>query len=178
MALCRTLIRTYAREYVHRPDLEFRAVNQRTCEDMRADTFVTRFYGVLHTPTGELGYCNAGHHPPRLLRHSGELESLALGSIPLGLFETIDLTMQCVHLHPGDSLVLYTDGLTDAWNPEGELFGIERVDAAIRSAAGKHAAVMRNSIFQSMSAFAGGGAPFDDVTLVVVRRDPTLSPSG
>jgi len=107
MALCHTLIRTYAAEPNARPDRAFGATNRRILMDARAGLFVTAFYGALDPSTGVLTYCNAGHSPPYLLRAGGgaEMEVLHRTGMALGVIEDETWTQATVQLHPGDVLL-------------------------------------------------------------------------
>jgi serine phosphatase RsbU (regulator of sigma subunit) len=171
MTLSRTLMRTYAHEHVDQPHLVLHAVNRRMCEDARSDIFVTVLYGVLDPQTGEFAFCNAGHSPPILLCGDGSLKHLQPGNMALGIFPDIELKAECVCIAPGDTLVLHTDGLTDAQNAEGEFFGMERVRQAIRACTGKAARDVRESLYLSMKEFIAEAPLFDDVTLIVLRRE-------
>ncbi|MFX1412175.1 MAG: SpoIIE family protein phosphatase, partial [Promethearchaeota archaeon] len=129
MTLSRTLIRTYAAEYDTQPELVLGAVNRRILGDTQADLFVTVFYGILDPATGRLTYSNAGHNPPILLRarDGAAMPTLRKTGTPLGIWAELTWGQQMVQLAPGDSLVLYTDGVTDAENEEVVFFGPERL---------------------------------------------------
>ncbi len=145
-------------------------VNQHLTERYTADngTFVTAFYGIFDARKRTLTYACAGHNPPRLKRCStGELSSLDhVGGLPLGLFPGIHFEQATIALIPGDELILYTDGVTEAQNPLGELFGVERLDAAIESCA-LSAQGLVASIVDAVEQFTGGAPPTDDRTLLV-----------
>ena len=124
MALSRTLIRTYAAEYDTQPELVLTAANHRILMDTRADLFVTVFYGILDPATGTLVYCNAGHNPPYLFgaqnspqqptQNGDAVKSLRRTGMALGVLEESIWQQQTTQIDPGDVLVLYTDGITDA----------------------------------------------------------------
>ncbi|NIV32334.1 MAG: SpoIIE family protein phosphatase, partial [Anaerolineae bacterium] len=134
MALSRTLIRTYAAEYLTRPDLVLAATNHRILADTRAGLFVTAFYGILDPATGELLYCNAGHNPPVLLRAQDRdaSQSLVKTGMALGAVEDASWERRQIRLEPHDALILYTDGLTDAQNSDEAFFGSERLHQFLR----------------------------------------------
>jgi DNA-binding NarL/FixJ family response regulator len=173
MALSRTLIRTYAAEYVARPDLALSAVNHRILTDTHTDLFVTVFYGILDPATGRLTYCNAGHNPPYLLssREMGSVQELGRTGIPLGIFEDTIWHHDTAQLAPGDVLVLYTDGITEAQDPQEAFFGQERLLEAARANLGRPAQDIHEALIGEVYEFAGDAPQADDITLMVVARE-------
>ena len=180
MALCHTLIRTYAAEPNARPDRAFGATNRRILMDARAGLFVTAFYGALDPSTGVLTYCNAGHSPPYLLRAGGgaEMEVLHRTGMALGVIEDETWTQATVQLHPGDVLLLYTDGIIDAQDQRGKVFGKrrlrERMQASARFSAGQRpsAQEVQDALLADVHRFMGGVPQFDDIALMIVVRQP------
>jgi len=173
MALCRTLLRTYALEYHDRPDFVMKVTNRRILMDTDVTMFVTVFYGVLDPVSGKLVYCNAGHHPPLLVRSSasGTVEPLtrtgmALGVVPAGSWER-----GFVEIAPRDQLVLYTDGMTDAQDATGALFGRDRLVDVARAHAGCPAREAAQHLLHAVSTFTGEAAQFDDITLLIAFRE-------
>ncbi len=179
MALSRTLIRTYAAQYPARPDLALAAVNERILGETQSDMFVTVVYGILNPETGALTYCNAGHNPPYLLRggSSGVVEALGRTGMPLGIPAEGVLEQSTVHLDPGDVLVLYTDGFTEAQNARDELFGEDQLLATARANLGRSALEMQEALVSDVRKFVGDAPQFDDLTLVVLVREPTGDPA-
>jgi NarL family two-component system response regulator LiaR len=173
MALSCTLIRTYALEYDTQPDLVLSAVNRRILEDAHTDLFVTIFYGILDPDDGTLTYCNAGHNPPYVLRaqSSDLLPGLIRTGIPVGIFEDTTWQRGTVQLMPGDVLVLYTDGVTDAQNQQGASLGRERLLEIAQANLRRPAQAMLEALIAGVHEFAGNGPQFDDIALVVVARD-------
>ncbi len=182
MALSRTLIRTYATEHLARPDLVFNAANRRILMDARAGLFVTVFYGILDPATGVLHYCNAGHPPPYLLSLALSLvegaenrevvQELGRTGMALGVIEDATWEQETVRLTPGDMLVFYTDGITDAEDGTGSFFGRERLREAVRAHLGCSAQDMQDTLIAEVHEFMGETPQFDDITLVVVARSP------
>ena len=176
MALTSVILRALAAEHPERPDLVLEAANRRVLAvtETRAGQFATVFYGILDPDTGTLAYCNAGHCPPLITRRrSGETQELTGTGVPLGLFagETWE---QCVaQLAPGDGLVLYTDGVTEARTAEGEFFGEERLVTAVRAHIGHPAHAIRDAVVEALGAFVGEGTQHDDIAMVVAVRDAT-----
>lgn len=139
----------------------------------RDGTFVTAFYGVLDPRRRTLTYASGGHNPPRLVR-CGEVLSLdAVGSFPLGITTDQIYEEAIVQLTPGDGLLLYTDGITEAMPPGGaareELFGVERLDELLLSNSSRGPSAWVERICDSVAHFSGNAPPADDQTLVAMR---------
>jgi sigma-B regulation protein RsbU (phosphoserine phosphatase) len=173
MALSRTLFRTYATEYHTRPELVLSIANGRILSDARAGLFVTAFYGVLDPATGTLIYCNAGHNPPYLLspQNKDAVQVLPKTGMVLGVVEDTTWKQETVRLAPGDLLVLYTDGITDAENGQGSFFGRERLLDIAQANLGRSAQDIQAALIAEVHEFIGPAPQFDDITLVVVVRD-------
>jgi sigma-B regulation protein RsbU (phosphoserine phosphatase) len=179
MALSCTLIRTYAVEYPAQPELVLSRVNRRILAETHAMRFVTVFYGILHPATGKLVYGNAGHCPPCRFGAAtdGGVQELALTGIPLGIYGDEAWEQAEVQLEPGDLLVLYTDGITEARNGQGGLFGeqrlLESVNAKLRGASSRRPAAqeIQDAILADVHRFAGDVPQSDDIALAVLLRD-------
>jgi hypothetical protein len=179
MALSRTLIRTYAAGYPDRPDLALQAANDRILADTRADLFVTVFYGILDPAFGTLAYCNAGHHPPYWLapqssqaaRSLEPVQSLGGRGIALGVVQDPGWGYSTIELDPGETLLLYTDGVIDAHDPELAPFGSERILEAARSNLGQPANHLLEDLLSRLQQFTGDQPQFDDITLMALRRE-------
>lgn len=172
MALSRTLIRTYAFEYPEQPEKALHVANTRILLDSRSSMFVTVFYGILDPASGTLCYCNAGHNPPYLLSEHAEPQPLRNTGIPLGIERATSWTAETVRLEPDDMLVLYTDGVTEAQNANGELFEIERLLDAARSCREHTALAVQDAILAAVDRFVGDAAQSDDLTLMTLVRAP------
>lgn len=134
------------------------------------DMFVTAFYGVLDTRTRELRYVRAGHDHPILYHGRTDEISLLKGRGRfLGMVDDLDLEERSTQLWPGDLLVLYSDGLTDAVNPAGERYGVQRLIDSVAACAGEPAPYICNTIFDQVLAFQGEARQFDDMALMVVK---------
>jgi serine phosphatase RsbU (regulator of sigma subunit)/DNA-binding CsgD family transcriptional regulator len=173
MALSRTLVRTYAAEYHTRPDRVLTAVNDRILMDTRASLFVTVFYGILDPVSGTLTYCNAGHNPPYVLnvKGGGSAQELGTTGIPLGIEEDLTWQQGAVSLAPGDVLVLYTDGITDAQDRQAVFFGEQRLLEIAQANLGRSARDILDVLIAEIQGFVDGAPQFDDITLMVVVRD-------
>jgi serine phosphatase RsbU (regulator of sigma subunit) len=141
--------------------------------DLRTSTFVTLFYGVLDPAAATLTYCNAGHIPPYLFsRGEDPVRALRRTGPALGVLQDVTWEQGIVHLNPGDVLVLYTDGVTEAQNEGEAFFGAERLKASASARLGHPAQHIRDSILADIAGFAGNAprARRDDVALVVIAR--------
>ena len=173
MAMVRTLIRTYAFEHESAPAAVISAANCRILSDTNDDSFVTAFYAVLDPATGALQYCNAGHNPPYLFRtqNGGAVEELRGTGIPLGMLEDAVWEGGEVTMLPGDRLLAYTDGVTDAQNPDDEPFGEGRLLEVAKANVKATPIEMRTAVFDEIKSFVGQAPQEDDITLMVVARD-------
>ncbi|MCB9846416.1 MAG: PP2C family protein-serine/threonine phosphatase [Phycisphaeraceae bacterium] len=131
--------------------------------------FVTAFYGIYDSSEGALTYARAGHNPP-LLRQAGQVRQLNdVGGFPLGIETGERYEEGRVALNPGDAIVLYTDGLTEARNASDDMFGVEGMAAILRGHRGTAAEILRASV-DAVRRFDGGGPPLDDRTALVALR--------
>jgi sigma-B regulation protein RsbU (phosphoserine phosphatase) len=142
--------------------------NRVFCESTMSSQYATLICG-LAGPHGEIELSNAGHCAPLVLRRRST-ESLATGGMPLGLFCSGRYPVGQVNLEPGDALVLYTDGLTEATNRSGEEFGPKRLAAALSPLHGQSAAVITKECIKNAQTFLSGRPPQDDLTVMVIRR--------
>ncbi len=122
MALCRTLIRTFAKDYASRPDLVITECNERLLEDARDALFVTAFYGVLDFEKNELIYTNAGHNPPFIMGEDDEAQAkaLPLTGLPIGIDKEEQWTSERIMIEKGELFLIYSDGIPDAQNAANE----------------------------------------------------------
>lgn len=172
MALSRTLLRTYALEYDEQPDIVFFSTNERILQDAQADLFVTVFYGILDQATGQLTYANAGHNPPFLLSKQIGVNIHALGTtgMPIGIDEDAAWSQHTITINPGEVLILYTDGIPDAQNSEGEFFRERRLIEVILNKFEASAQKIQANILDEVQEFVGDASQFDDITLLVIAR--------
>jgi len=172
MTLTRTLVRAAALEDLS-PAVVLARVNDLLEPDAPHGMFVTLFYAVLDAANGRVIYSIAGHNPPYLFHwRTQELERLPTGGIALGVVEGVRFEDRPLVLAPGDYLILYTDGVTEAFSPDGTAYGEQRLQASIRSAAGGAAQEMLAAIDGAVTAFTDAPALSDDLTLVILRRAP------
>ena len=143
-------------------------INRFLCEHSEVGRYATMFFGILD-PEGRLEFVNAGHLPPLLLRAGEVDEPFTEGGFPVGLIPEASYVASSVALHPGDTLVLYSDGVTEAMDPDHEMFGVSRLRELL---VGKHEApleTLKNSILESVQAFSRGASQADDITLLIAR---------
>jgi phosphoserine phosphatase RsbU/P len=169
MALSRTLLRTVAISRVSPADT-LKRVNQLILSDARSDQFVTIFYGVWEPVTGRLRYAVGGHNPPVWVARDGFVRTLPGRGIALGVLDDVEYAEQEVQLQPGDTLLLYTDGLTDAVNVHDEEFSLVRVFDLLRAAHARPAQLLLQALVAEVEAHVNGREAFDDMTIVVLRR--------
>ncbi len=176
MALSRTIVRANATHHEKGTDVLADA-NDMISADSRSGMFVTLFYGVLDDQNCSLVYANAGHPPPILL-HAGsdEFIDLEVTGIALGAMGGLEYDERRVDLSPGDVLVLYTDGVTEAINSNVEQYGSKRLCSVIRRSHGLSAQVILDKILEDITSFSGDQAQFDDITMVVVKVKSTTLP--
>jgi phosphoserine phosphatase RsbU/P len=145
-------------------------LNRVVLESRDASRFVTTVCGILDQESGRFTYVNCGHNPPLLLRASGGADTLRTGGPALGLFPDEGFEAGSACLAPGDSLVLYTDGVVEPADDSDAEFGIERLAAAVRGSHGQRAEDALRSVIDATRAFSGRDEYDDDFTLVVVKR--------
>jgi sigma-B regulation protein RsbU (phosphoserine phosphatase) len=154
------------------PEKLFHHVNQHfaTRYTSEGEAFVTAFYGIFDPARRELTYASAGHNPPRLKRcEDGSVLALdGVGNLPLGLFPDQHYQQATLRLRPGDQIVFYTDGITEARNAAGEMFGAHRLDEALENCH-LNAQGLIEAVLATLNEFTGGVPPTDDQTVVVAK---------
>lgn len=179
MALSRTLMRAYAIDYstrysdsyAYHPERVINTVNQRIVEDTQSDFFVTLFYAIYDPRISSLNYANAAHNPPYLCTAQGgiKIRRLTRTGLPVGLFDDRSWERGSIAISPGDVLVMYTDGITEAENGRREQFGDERLEQVVRANLDASAQQLCDAIRSEVDTFTGGRRHSDDITLMVVR---------
>jgi sigma-B regulation protein RsbU (phosphoserine phosphatase) len=170
MALSRSIVRASV-AHTSVPAEEVSHANRLVCADAANGMFITMFYAQLDPMTGEAVYVNAGHNPPLLYRAGrDELAGLARTGMALGIDPSVRYDQQSVRLDTGDFVLLYTDGVTDALDAQGDEFGQERLRQVILDHRRASAAELVTALNQAVSSFSGATAPFDDITVVVVKH--------
>ncbi len=168
MALTRSLVRAEALRGVF-PAEVLRRVNRHLLDMNDAGMFVTVLYGILHARTGQFLYARAGHELPVVISPSGEALAIPADSGQiLGLLPEPNLDEEAISVSKGGKLVLYTDGVTDSMNVEGEPFGRDRLEEIIQKQGRASAQVVCDRVMEALAAHQGATAQFDDCTMVVV----------
>ena len=170
MAVSRTIIRSTGTQYANAGECMTRS--NRLLATYSVDfMFVTVFYAIYNTKTGFVSYCNAGHNPPHVLRADGTIEELPKSpNLIVGAYDDIDYEEESLQLEPGDMLVMFTDGVTEAMNPSNKEFGEERLDAILCRQAGKGSQEMVESIKAGIVEFVEDAEQSDDITMLVLKR--------
>jgi len=176
MAVCRSLIKATALKG-GTPAECLTHVNHLLCPDNDAAMFVTVFYGIVNTRSGELTYCNAGHHLPYLIKPHGLLTVLQpTKGMALGVMEEAVFTSCTVNIHPQDSLFLYTDGVTEAINSHGELYGESRLEQVLTRTHKQSSAEMIQATIDDVRTYANNTPQADDITILAFRYTPDRVP--
>jgi GAF domain-containing protein len=169
MALTRTLFRAAIRES-DQPAEVLRRMNDLLVPDTGQGMFVTAIYAVLDPDSGQLTYGNAGHNPPVWMRNDGSIEKLTRTTLALGVLEAAAVTQKTIQLQPGESVLLYTDGLTEAISPGGEFFGETHLLGILADTRPSGANELIEIIDSSLEAFVGTEGLSDDLTMVALHR--------
>jgi phosphoserine phosphatase RsbU/P len=168
MAVARTHLRDLAAHYGE-PGACLAQTNEVLCTQNPLELFVTVFYGVLDPTTGVLRYANGGHNPPYVRRADGSIEVVSgTVGLVLGVMPGIAYPDHTIQLLPGDRLILYTDGVTEAFNSADEPYGAERLIAEVKAHGDGAATALVERICRSVTIFAGAAPQSDDITLTVL----------
>lgn len=171
MALTRTLVRAAVLQ-TDSPARALAQVNDLLYPDCEQGMFVTAVYGALDPKTGRFTYANAGHNPPIWLRSSEVgAELLTRTGIALGVIEHAEMTDRFINLALGDRLIFYTDGITEAFSADGEIFGDQRLQTVLLESEAGTALELLEQIDQAVSAFVADHPVSDDMTWIVLKRD-------
>jgi serine phosphatase RsbU (regulator of sigma subunit) len=160
-------------EVGHPPDLICSRVSRRLFMRTPPERYVTAFVCALDPKSGRLGYTNAGHLAGLLVRADGSLQLLEANGVPIGLFPEVTYERAEVTLGAGDLVLLYTDGITEAANPKGDEFGLDRLQSVVRRHAREPLIALAVAIETAVEVFADGTPFGDDRTLVMLRREPS-----
>lgn len=145
-------------------------INGYIYENSPSSKYLTLFYSVLDPATGELAYSNGGHNTPLLMRASGEIVQLDKGGLPVGLMPGMCYDEDRVHFNVGDTLMIYSDGITESVNLQEEEFGEERLIAVVKNNLHRSASGIRDRIDEALTRFVGTAAAVDDMTVMIVKR--------
>jgi serine phosphatase RsbU (regulator of sigma subunit)/putative methionine-R-sulfoxide reductase with GAF domain len=170
MTVTRTLIRADARNTLS-PAALLERVNNLLVVDAQNGMYVTAVYAVLDLETGMLTYANAGHNQLLLINGDrGKVERLQKGGMALAVLADNQYQEHRLVINPGDALIFYTDGITEQFSPDGEIFGEERLLEVLTSLKGQSVQQLFDRLHATLAEFRGGDPPSDDVTLLALRR--------
>jgi serine phosphatase RsbU (regulator of sigma subunit) len=173
MASARSMLRAFAQASKSPGDV-LRRVNDPLITDIPSNMFVTCFYAILDPNSGSLRYANAGHDLPYLWHDGGESEELRARGMPLGLMPGMSYEEQEVNLDAGEAALFYSDGLVEAHDPKGEMFGFPRLRALVAEHGGERS--LGDLLLEELYSFVGEGwEQEDDITLLTLRRSASLS---
>ena len=174
MAVTRTLIRAAAVES-DSPASTLEHVNDLLLDNSQNGLFVTTFYGILSLKDGQLSYTIAGHNPPLIISHQrNEIIPLKKGGVALGALPDIQLSDHELVLNPGDCLVLYTDGVTEAFNLHDQMYGDDRLIRILKTQIGENASTVLAIIETDLAEFRDGAPLSDDTTMLSICRALSL----
>jgi serine phosphatase RsbU (regulator of sigma subunit) len=150
------------------PGRVFNHINRFLCDHAEVGRYATMFFGILDDQ-GHLEFINAGHPSPFLIRRGVAEEAFTEGSYPVGLVPEAEYTTTCLQLEPGDTVVLFSDGITEAMDPEEQMFGVARLREVLSGHTDTPLDEIQRSVLESVENFARGAHQADDVTLLLVR---------
>jgi len=169
MAVSRTLLKAAASNGLSAGEC-LQRVNQMLCAEGDTAMFVTVFYGILHTRTGGVEYCNGGHNPPYLLRADGGAAPLeTTGDMVLGIMGNMEYGTKRITLRPGDGLFLYTDGVTEAVDGAGDFFSDERLCQLLQQSNSSPLTEIVQGVINEVKRFSTGVPQSDDITVLALR---------
>jgi sigma-B regulation protein RsbU (phosphoserine phosphatase) len=168
MAFLRASLRA-AIQIGYAPNISMAKVNHLLWESTETNQYVTAFYGVLDATNKTLAYANAGHNPPLLMDSEGKARFIERGGIPLGMFRDTRYYEYYVPVESGQTLVLYTDGVTEAAGRDGVEFGRDRLEQTVREGRSLSAKELIKSLHNAILEWTDGRGSSDDVTFVVVK---------
>lgn len=173
MAVCRTMLKAIGSE-VKNPSDCITKVNNMLIPESDISTFVTVFYGILNIKTGKLSYCNGGHNLPYIQSADGKVTEVEnVGGLLLGKFENAPYDMKSIQLNPGDTIVTFTDGVTEAEDENDGFYDEERVISYLEKHPGKSLDSLVKGLFLEVMKFTGAADQSDDITVLSVRYNPT-----
>jgi phosphoserine phosphatase RsbU/P len=146
----------------------FNHLNRFLCEHSDVGRYATMFFSILEE-NGQLTFINAGHPSPLILREGVATELVSEGSFPVGLIPEANYTAETEHLRPGDTLILFSDGVTEAMDPDDELFGVARLRKVLSGQHDVPLKELQNKVLESVETFTRGASQTDDITVLLVR---------
>ena len=145
--------------------------NELLAKESVKNMFVTIFYGIYNIKTGDITYANAGHNPPYILKANGTVEPLPMSTdIIAGVFDDYEFTEKQCHLDKGDTIVLFTDGVTEAIDISEKEYGEDRLEDVLKRSSGKSCQQIIDAIKADVSEFVGEAEQSDDITMLTLKR--------
>ncbi|MBR4364146.1 MAG: SpoIIE family protein phosphatase [Prevotella sp.] len=170
MAVSRTVIRTIGLQG-DTPGRCLTQSNEMLSKESVKSMFVTVFYAIYNVRTGELRYCNGGHNNPYILRTNGDVQALTgITNCIVGVVDDYEYQDNLTTLNIGDTLVLYTDGVNEAFNPAFEEYGDSRLENALQQQKGKDCKQLTEALLEDVRTFAAGAPQSDDITIMSLKR--------
>ena len=170
MAVSNMLVRSIA-QTASASNICINDVNKLLCKTSVDSMFVTLFYAIIDYKTGVIDYTNAGHNPPYIIHKDGEIESLPYSqNFVMGVFDDFEYKNDRFLLEEGDALVMYTDGITEAFNNEKEQFGERRLEDTLSELAYENSESMIAEIHNDLHEFVGDALQSDDITLMIIKK--------
>jgi sigma-B regulation protein RsbU (phosphoserine phosphatase) len=173
-ALLMAFLRASLRSAIHvgyAPNVSMAKVNYLLWESIERNQFVTAFYGVLDATNKTLAYTNAGHNPPLLMDSDGTTRYIERGGLPLGMFKDTRYYEYYLAVEPGQILVLYTDGVTEATSPDGEEYGRERLENTVRQHRELRSRDLINFLHKDIMSWTGSIGAGDDITFFIIKAE-------
>jgi serine phosphatase RsbU (regulator of sigma subunit) len=177
MALLLAILRTLVDEKLEPAELITR-LNVQVCRHAPASRFITLFYGVYEPATGTLTYVSAGHMPPLLIHADGSCARLTDGGIALGMFEHSKYTTGQTTIQPDELIAIYSDGITEAENPEGRPFDDSGLESALTASRGLSLSAVGAAVDRAVEQHTADTRLTDDLTLLLLRRRTESTPVG
>ena len=168
MAVSRTLLRATALKGIP-PDECITEISKVLARETSPSMFVTMFYGILDTRNGSLEYCNAGHNSPYLISENGPQQLEHIGGIMTGYLSEFEYESKTMTIKPGDTLFLYTDGVTEAENEQEIEFEVERLENCLKNTNGSPLIEIIDTVFKSVNEYTHGIDQSDDITTLAIR---------
>ena len=170
MAVSRTLIRTIGMQG-YSSAVSINKSNDLLCDESVDSMFVTVFYAIYNIYTGELEYCNAGHNSPYIVRANGNVEVMPVSSnFMVGIVSGHNFQSDKIQLEPGDTIVMYTDGVNEACNTNFDEYGDDRMAQLLEKQAGRTCREMIDAQLEDVRQFSNGAEQSDDITIMALRR--------
>jgi serine phosphatase RsbU (regulator of sigma subunit) len=167
-----TVLRAAVRDYWSSgsPPETVARLNRTICLNVPDNKYVTFFLAALDPASGRLDYVNAGHNPPLVVRASGQVDPLTQGGTVLGMFDTAPYAQGTTAMEKGDTLLIYSDGLSETFDPDGEEFGDRGLAGVALRSRSLDAAALQEEILRELDRFSLGAKATDDRTLIVLKR--------